>query len=158
MRQSQLLFMPLTLQLRLLFSKPSVSLSTVLLCGKCQHLPCAPLKFLSIIFRENFESFLGTATLASFIVFVASRAYTTLSSNAPSPYVREQEPQEVNCYTMSALSLPYTTFGSNVISNGLYWRSYSSADKMCANFNSDVKFYPEENRGLTAEVYYLCTH
>ena len=54
----------------------------VLLCGKYQHLHCAPLKFPSKKIL-SFE-FLATTTLAYFTVLVASGAYATLSSNIPS--------------------------------------------------------------------------
>ena len=33
----------------------------------------------------------------------------------------------------------------------------TDADKMCSNFIRDVKLFPQENRGLIDEIYYLCT-
>ena len=56
-----------------------------------------------------------------------------------------------------APQLSYTTFGFDVNYNR-YWRTYTDADKMCLNFIRDVKLFPQENRGLIDEIYYLCTY
>jgi len=53
--------------------------------------------------------------------------------------------------------LSYTTFGFNASNCNVYWRSYTDADKMCSNFIRDVKLFPQVNRGLSDEVYYMCT-
>ena len=57
-----------------------------------------------------------------------------------------------------ALQLSYTTFGFNVHNYNRYWRTYTDADIMCSNFIRDVKLFPQENRGLIDEIYYLCTY
>jgi len=53
--------------------------------------------------------------------------------------------------------LSYTTFGFNASDCNVYWRTYTDADKMCSNFIRDVKLFPQVNRGLSDEVYYMCT-
>ena len=54
--------------------------------------------------------------------------------------------------------LSYTTFGFNALNYDRYRRTYNDADKICSNFIRDVKIFPQQNRGLTNEIYYICTN
>ena len=56
-----------------------------------------------------------------------------------------------------APQLSYTTFGFiNMIDS--YWRIYTDADILCSHFIRDFKLFPQENRGLIDDIYYLCTY
>ena len=53
--------------------------------------------------------------------------------------------------------LSYTTFGYNSLNCNKYKRIYTDDVKLCSNFIRDVKLFPQENRNLFHEVYYMST-
>ena len=54
--------------------------------------------------------------------------------------------------------LSYTTFGFNALNYNRYRQTYNDLDKICSNFIRDVKTFPQQNRGLTNEIYYIRTN
>jgi hypothetical protein len=53
--------------------------------------------------------------------------------------------------------LSYTSFGYNVLNQKKFKRTYNDEALACANFIRDVQLFPQVNRALLQEIYYIST-
>ena len=57
-----------------------------------------------------------------------------------------------------ASCLSYTSFGLSVLNQRKFKRSYNDEAIACANFIRDVQLFPQLNRSLLQEIYFISTY